>query len=175
MTEAASLETRHDAGPTNEDRLDHIPDDIGDIGDRADIIGLLRVFYGRCFRDELLGPVFVDIAGMDLDAHLPVICDFWETVLFKAGSYKRNALQPHQRLHSRANLTETHFARWLTLWQATVDDRHVGPIAELAKLQARRMAGAMSRRITGAAPASAATARATIPAVSGGSQHRAHR
>jgi hemoglobin len=134
-----------------------------DIADRDDLAALLRDFYGRAFRDELLGPVFVDIAQMNLDAHLPTMCDFWETVLFQAGTYKRNALQPHQRLHTRADLTPTHFARWLTLWKATVDDRHVGEKAELAKLQASRMAGAMSRRITGALPPEAATERAKLP------------
>lgn len=127
----------------------------GDIANRGDITALLRDFYGRAFRDELLGPVFVDIAHMDLEAHLPVICDFWETVLFRAGTYRRNALRPHQRLHTRARLTPAHFVRWLTLWRATVDDRHVGPKAELAKLQATRIAGAMSRRITGQVPLAA--------------------
>ena len=125
--------------------------DRSDITAREDILVLLRDFYGRAFRDELLGPVFVDIARMDLDAHLPLIGDFWETVLFHTGSYRRNALAPHQRLHTLAGLTPAHFARWLALWRATVDDRHAGPKAELAKLQAARMAGAMSKRITGSA------------------------
>lgn len=122
-----------------------------DIAGRDELAELLRDFYGRAFRDPLLGPVFVDIARMDLDAHLPVICDFWETVLFRTGSYRRNALQPHLRLHMRANLTAAHFQRWLVLWRTTVDDRHSGPNAERAKLQAARIAGAMSRRITGTA------------------------
>jgi hemoglobin len=122
-----------------------------DIDGREDITALLTDFYGRAFGDELLGPVFVDIARMDLAEHLPVMCDFWLTVLFHTGQYRRNALHPHQRLHSKAQLTPTHFDRWLTLWQATVDDRHVGAKADLAKLQATRIAGAMCRRITGRA------------------------
>jgi hemoglobin len=125
--------------------------DRGDIADRADIAALLTDFYGRAFRDEMLGPIFVDIARMDLAAHLPVMCDFWETVLFHSGGYRGNALRPHQRLHERAHLTSAHFDRWLALWSATVDDRHAGPKAELAKVQATRIAGAMDRRITGRA------------------------
>ncbi|MEO6887350.1 MAG: group III truncated hemoglobin [Jatrophihabitantaceae bacterium] len=126
-----------------------------DIADRADIVGLVRDFYGRAFADELLGRIFVDIAHMDLEVHLPVMCDFWQTVLFHTGTYRRNALQPHQRLHARANLTPAHFARWLELWRATVGDRHARPKAELAKLQSSRIAGAMGRRITGTTPAAA--------------------
>jgi hemoglobin len=59
----------------------------------TNILELLRDFYGRDFRDELLGAVFV-VAGMDLDVHLPVIADFWDTVLFHAGGCRRNALAP---------------------------------------------------------------------------------
>ncbi|HEU5007953.1 MAG TPA: group III truncated hemoglobin [Jatrophihabitantaceae bacterium] len=122
-----------------------------DLADRDDLVELLTAFYGKAFRDPLLGPVFVDIARMDLAKHLPFICDFWETVVFKAGKYRRNAFTPHQQLHLRAGLTTAHFARWLLLWCETVDEGYVGPRAESAKLQASRMAASMSRRITGEA------------------------
>lgn len=120
-----------------------------DIRDRQDIAELLTAFYGRTFADDLLGRIFVDIAKMDLAVHLPIICDFWETVLFHSGRYRRNALQPHLRLHAEADLTPAHFERWLALWHASVDDRHAGAKAELAKLQATRIAYTMCRRITG--------------------------
>jgi hemoglobin len=58
---------------------------------------------------------------MDLDAHLPVMCDFWKTVLFRAGLYRRNTLQVHADLHAATPLRAGHFARWLALWTATVD------------------------------------------------------
>jgi len=32
--------------------------------------------FRRAFADELLEPVFIDVAQLDLDAHLPVMCDF---------------------------------------------------------------------------------------------------
>ncbi len=120
-----------------------------DIDTHEEVVALLRDFYQRAFADDLIGPVFLDIAQMDLEVHLPVICDFWETVLFRAGSYKRNALQPHQLLHAKADLTPAHFARWLQLWCHTIDERHCGARADQAKLQGTRIAGAMTRRITG--------------------------
>lgn len=120
-----------------------------DIADRDDIAALLRDFYGRAFLDPLLGPVFVDVARLDLEAHLPVMCDFWETVLFRSGRYHGNALVPHRRLHALTPLTPRHFARWLELWRETVDDRHCGPRAEAAKVQATRIADSMCRRLDG--------------------------
>ena len=120
-----------------------------DIADRADIAGVVEAFYRRAFADELLGPIFIDIARMDLPAHLPVMCDFWESALLRTGRYHGNALRPHLQLHAKAGLTPDHFRRWLALWSATVDDRHRGEKAELAKLQATRIAGALSRRLLG--------------------------
>jgi hemoglobin len=120
-----------------------------DIAGRADITALLEDFYGRAFADPLLGPVFVDVAHMRLADHLPAIGDFWETVLFRTARYRRNALRPHRQLHEAAALAPAHFERWLTLWTATVDDRHAGPAAETAKRQATRMAAAMCRTVTG--------------------------
>lgn len=120
-----------------------------DIVDRSDIAALVTAFYRRAFTDDILGPVFVDIAQMDLSAHLPVMCDFWETVLLRAGVYHRNALRPHRDLNAQVELTAAHFARWLALWTATVDERHRGPTAELAKTQAVRIAGSIGRRLRG--------------------------
>lgn len=45
-----------------------------------------------------------------------------------------------------------HFARWLAWWQAAVDDRHAGPKPEVVKVQAGRIAAAMSGRIIGVSP-----------------------
>ncbi|THJ64921.1 group III truncated hemoglobin [Arthrobacter echini] len=120
-----------------------------DLRDRDDVEALLTVFYGRAFADDLLGPIFIDVARMDLQAHLPIICDFWETVLFKAGLYRRNALEPHLNLHRQVPLTQAHFERWLTLWSATLDEHYTGPKAELAKVQASRIAESMQRRLQG--------------------------
>lgn len=80
-----------------------------DISRRDDVVVLLEDFYGRAFDDALLGPVFVDVAQMNLGEHVPVICEFWLSVLFHTGQYRRNALQPHLRLHARA-VDSNHFS-----------------------------------------------------------------
>ena len=120
-----------------------------DIATRADVSDLVVAFYSSAFLDDLLGPVFIDVAKLDLDTHLPIMCDFWETVLFRAGRYQRNALQVHAALHQKSPLTPEHFGRWLEIWTATVDALFVGEKADLAKLQATRIAWSMSRRLMG--------------------------
>jgi hemoglobin len=127
------------------------PEDSGprDIASPDDVEALVVAFYGRAFADDLLGPVFADVARLDLAAHLPVICAFWETVILRAGTYRRNALQVHVDLHERFPLTPEHFGRWLDLWAAAVDDLYAGEKADLAKTQASRIAWSMSRRLMG--------------------------
>lgn len=122
---------------------------LPDVSTRDDVVLLLRTFYGRAYDDDLIGFVFTDVARMDLEAHLPVMADFWETVLFRAGLYRRNALDVHVALHARSPFTPEQFGRWVALWDDTVDTLFAGEKAELAKTQAERIAWSMSRRLMG--------------------------
>ncbi|WP_400999226.1 group III truncated hemoglobin [Agromyces sp. GXQ0307] len=123
--------------------------DQRDLRDRDDIARLVREFYARAFDDPLIGPIFTDIAHMDLEHHLPIMCDFWETVVFQTGSYRRNAFTLHEALNRRAPLGDAEFGRWIELWTATVDDLFAGESAERAKVRARRIASSMQRRLAG--------------------------
>jgi truncated hemoglobin YjbI len=127
-----------------------------DLVDREDVRTLVTSFYRQAYADPLIGPIFTEVARMDLAAHLPIMCDFWETALFHTGTYRRNILQVHMALDAQVELGRAHFDRWLTLWCTAVDERFAGPKAELAKLQAERIAGAMHRRLSGHRSQSAA-------------------
>ena len=52
-----------------------------DIENRADIDLLMCEFYVKAMADDLIGHIFTDVARLDLDRHLPIIGDFWETLL----------------------------------------------------------------------------------------------
>jgi hemoglobin len=120
-----------------------------DLARRADVEALLRRFYGRVLVDEVLAGPFAQIRINGLESHLPVMCDFWETVLFRAGLYQGSAVRAHQPVHDRHRLSADHFLRWLRLWSLTIDQMYHGPIAEHAKIQAARIARAMHRRLAG--------------------------
>ncbi len=120
-----------------------------DLLGRGDIEALLRRFYGRVLVDVLLCEPFAEVRSRGLESHLPLMCDFWETVLFHAATYKGSAVQVHAGVHARHEFGTEHFLRWLSLWVGTVDDMYDGPVAERAKLQATRIAWSMHRRILG--------------------------
>ena len=72
---------------------------MADIETRADVERLVRAFYGRALTDPIIGWIFTDIAKLDLEAHVPEISSFWETILLGAQSYRGGAFRPHAELH----------------------------------------------------------------------------
>ena len=124
-----------------------MPRALHDIETRADCERLVRAFYARALQDPIIGFIFVDVARLDLNAHVPRIASFWETILLGAGSYGGGAFRPHAVLHTKVRLREGHFARWLDLWCDTVDEQFAGERADLAKSHARRVAQAFLRRL----------------------------
>ena len=118
-----------------------------DIETREDCERLVRAFYGRALTDPVIGWLFTDVARLDLEAHVPRIASFWETILLGGHSYGGGAFAPHAALNARAKLRAGHFERWLWLWQQTVDELYAGERAQLAKAHAARVAGAFHERL----------------------------
>jgi hemoglobin len=121
--------------------------DRPDIETSADVERLVRAFYAKAMNDPVIGWLFTDVARLDLEAHVPRIASFWETVLLGTKSYSGTPFEPHARLHAKANLRAGHFGRWLALWTETLDELFAGERAELAKAHALRVAQAFHRRL----------------------------
>jgi hemoglobin len=119
-----------------------------DIASRADIERLVNGFYERVRGDELLGPIFDDVAQTDWARHLPKMYDFWEGILFGVAGFRGNPLAVHRDLASRVPLGAREFGRWLDLFQESVDIRFSGPCAESAKARALRIAAVMQHHIS---------------------------
>jgi hemoglobin len=108
----------------------------------------VRAFYGKAMADERIGWIFTDVAELDLEAHVPVIASFWETLLLGAQTYGGGAFAVHAELHLKAGgLRQEHFERWLVLWCQTVDALFDGPLAAAAKVHALRLANAFHGRL----------------------------
>lgn len=136
--------------------------ELRDIESRADCERLVRAFYSQALVDPIIGWIFVDVAKLDVEAHVPQIASFWETILLGAHSYAGGAFAPHAALHMRAPLRAGHFERWLWLWSSTVDELFAGERADLAKSHAQRVARAFHSRLddmTAAAATAAAEGR----------------
>jgi len=121
--------------------------DLHDIRDRDDIVRLVTTFYGTLFDDPVLGPIFRDVARVNLDEHIPRFADFWENILFQTGAYRGGLMAAHIKVHLLESLGTEHLQRWLDTWEWTVDQLFIGPRANHAKLQASRVGVNMLQRL----------------------------
>lgn len=114
-----------------------------DICSRTDIELLVDAFYEKIKTDAVIGYLFNEVAHVNWQTHLPVMYDFWENILFSTGNYSGNPMVKHKELHAKSAMNTTHFAHWLYLFCATVDEFFSGEKAEEIKERARNIAAAM--------------------------------
>ena len=114
-----------------------------DITSRADIEIFTGNFYEAVKVDKTIGFIFTEVADMNWEKHIPLIVDFWETILLDNPVYKKNAMEVHYDLNKKIPLQKEHFASWLQLFNAAVDNLFEGKIADLAKTRAKSIAGIM--------------------------------
>lgn len=107
-----------------------------DITNRMDIEKLMRAFYAKILSDEVIGHYFTEVMHLDLEAHIPVLCDFWEGILFQTGSYHGAMYQRHLHLNQKSPFEKKHFTRWTDAFIATINELFEGEKAELAKQRA---------------------------------------
>jgi len=118
-----------------------------DIASRGDVELLVREFYKKVRKNETLGYIFDDIMRIDWDHHVPILVDFWESILLDTGSYSRNAMAEHFKVNQKIELEPRHFTTWLTLFDSTVDEFFKGEKADLAKKRAHSVAQVMQLKM----------------------------
>ncbi|QIB66946.1 group III truncated hemoglobin [Kineobactrum salinum] len=121
--------------------------DKPDLDSRAHIESFVDRFYQRLLADPQLGPIFTEVAAVDLAVHLPRIKDYWCKLLLGEQGYRRHTMEIHRRLHRRRPLQPEDFERWLATFTATVDDYYQGQRAERAKHLARSIAANMQQSL----------------------------
>ena len=99
---------------------------LPDLSDRDDIVRLVDRFYEHVRDDAKLGPVFSEIADVDWETHLPKMYDFWDTVLFRAGTFRGNPIGAHAKLVPLTDMGKPTFDHWLELFSSTVAELFEG-------------------------------------------------
>jgi hemoglobin len=104
-------------------------------------------FYARVLADPQLAPLFLDVAGVDLAVHLPRIKAYWRKMLLGEQGYRRHMMRKHRELDARQPLTADDYARWLALFEDTLNRGYSGPVSERARGLARRVAANMRQNL----------------------------
>jgi hemoglobin len=104
---------------------------------------LVDSFYIKVNADPLLSPIFNDVAKVDWQEHLPLLYQFWSTLLFRTNTYRG---QPWPK-HALLPVSAEHFERWVSLFKTTVDEHFSGPKATEAKNIAGSIADTFQNRM----------------------------
>ena len=118
-----------------------------DIENRQDIESFIIAFYEKVKKDNTIGIIFTDIVQMNWEHHIPLITDFWETIILDNPVYKNNAMEVHFKLNKLFPLHKKHFNAWLELFNTTIDEMYTGDKTELAKKRALSIAMVMEHKI----------------------------
>ena len=111
-----------------------------DIVSREEVKLLVDSFYEKVKKDELLAPVF---AHLDWPHHIPIMYNFWSSVLLGDMSYNGAPFVKHMNLPIKAE----HFNRWLILFVETVNSEFKGPVAEEAINRAKTIANVFQHKM----------------------------
>lgn len=109
---------------------------LQDIASLDDIKQLVDRFYDQVRADTLLGPVFEARIQNRWPQHLEKMYTFWQTVLLGERTYDGSPFPPHAQLP----IDHQHFAQWMQLFTASIDEIFAGDKTEEAKWRAGRMA-----------------------------------
>lgn len=121
-----------------------------DIQNRNNIEDLVNTFYDKVRKDETIGFIFNKIIGDDWSHHLPIMYQFWETVLLNVPGYTGNPVKKHIEVDKLIPLEQNHYNRWLELWRETIDELFAGEKAEEAKKRAALMMQLIDFKVTDA-------------------------
>ncbi len=120
-----------------------------DIETRNDIENFIRAFYEKVINDKVIGIIFTEIVPINWEHHIPVITDFWETILLDRPVYNKNAMEVHYKLNNLFPLKKEHFEAWLYNFNLALDEMFEGEITSLAKKRAASIASIMEFKMTG--------------------------
>ena len=118
-----------------------------DIETREDIRLFITAFYEKVKKDEHIGIIFTKVIPVDWVKHIPVITDFWETILLDNPVYTKNAMDVHYSINREFPFKKIHFETWLKIFNNTIDEMHTGEKADLAKKRAASIAMLMEHKM----------------------------
>lgn len=101
-----------------------------------DIKMLVMSFYHKVQEDELLAPIFNQRIGDKWPEHMEKMYRFWQTILLDEHTYFGSPFAPHANLP----IDKSHFIRWMSLFNETIDEHFTGQKAEEARWRAGKMA-----------------------------------
>lgn len=118
-----------------------------DIVDRKDIDLLMNTFYKKLLADNTISYIFTDVIKLNMETHIPIIADFWESILLHKNVYHNNPIKIHLDMNQKTPLLKHHFDTWVRNFNDSVDALFEGSVASMAKERALSIATVMQIKI----------------------------
>ena len=120
-----------------------------DLTTRAQVHDLVVAFYREIVFDDVLAPVFGEVAEVDWVEHIPRLIEYWSSILLGTHGFTGSVTKTHRHLHELQPVEPEHCDRWLALWVQCVNDGWEGPNAERAKRYAGSLMEGLAKRVFG--------------------------
>lgn len=111
---------------------------------------LVISFYTRVLKDDLVGPIFIDILGKNLKeekwpAHIELLTNFWASLALGEKNYNSSPFAPHIEFKERLSVKA--FERWLKLFSETLNTIYHPQIADQFLAKSKTIAGNFIRNL----------------------------
>ena len=111
---------------------------------------LVTNFYAKVIKDDLIGSIFIDTLGEDLDSvkwkvHLRLITNFWAAIALGDTAYNSSPFAPHIALKDRLSVEA--FERWLKLFFETLNSIYEPALAQQFLARSKNIAGNFIRNL----------------------------
>lgn len=106
-------------------------------------------FYREVIFDDLLGPVFDEVAEVDWSIHIPKLVDYWSRIILDEPGPPTSIIGVHRSLHQLEPMGPAHCDRWWDLWCTSIESRWAGPGADTARRHGAALMGGLARHVFG--------------------------
>lgn len=103
-----------------------------DLDNAKHITQMVHRFYDKLLADELMAPLFLEVAQIDLKAHLPTISLYWQKMLLGDKQYNNNTMAKHRDINHKQPFQLEHYDTWLNYFLLTLETHFAGPFTDKA-------------------------------------------
>jgi len=111
---------------------------------------LVLTFYAKVIKDDLIGPIFIDVLGEDMKgetwkAHIELLTNFWAAIALGESNYNSSPFAPHLAFADRLSVKA--FERWLKLFFETLNSIYEPQLAQQFLARSKNIAGNFIRNM----------------------------
>jgi hemoglobin len=107
---------------------------------KTHIENLITNFYEQIKQDELLGPIFNDVAKVNWEEHIPLLVNFWSSIMLGTNEYHGGAFGKHVMLSHQTPINKQHFDHWLEIFTQQANQDLPKPYNEIIVNRANMIA-----------------------------------